>query len=174
MLLIMVWYTMILSKVRPFELALVKDPAFGKHKAMVRGVCRDEKTVCRNRLAYASVIPEGIENINTDSNVINNMSNKNAVEVPEVKVENPVATVAAVSEENRKVDEVPLKDDTVEKKEIPAAVVKEPVKEEQSAPKNETGNNKELDELRAQLEKQAKEIEERKRTYRNDSIVIHT
>ena len=79
-----------LVKVRPFELALVKDPAFGKHKAKVRGVCRDDKTTCRNRLAYASVP----ESINTDSNDINNMSNKNAVvEVPEVKTETPVATV---------------------------------------------------------------------------------
>lgn len=158
-----------LGKVRPFELALVKDPAFGKNKAMVRGVCRDDKTICRNRLAYASVI----ENINTDSNDINNMSNKQAVEVPEVKTDTPVATVkdtAPIVEETKApLPEVP------EDKKVPAAVVKEevitkePVKE-QSAP--QTTGNKEIDELRAQLEKQAKEIEERKRTYRSDLLAF--
>lgn len=159
-----------LVKVRPFELALVKDPAFGKHKAFVRGVCRDDKTTCRNRLAYASVP----ENINTDSNVINNMSNK--VEVPTATVEAPVATVkdTTVQEivEDKKLNLPNLTEtDTIktEKKEIPAEVVKteEPVKE--SAPQT-PGNNREIDELRAQLEKQAKEIEERKRTYRSDLL----
>ncbi len=165
-----------LSKVRPFHIALVENPAFGKEKAMVRGVCKDEKSVCRNLLMYQSLdaSAETNESINTDSNVINNMTNKSAVEVPEVKVENPVATVK---------DSAPKIDAEVktEKKEVPAAVVKEdvpveqPQKEqakEQSAPSNKSEDNNELERLKAQLEQQKKEIEERKRTYRNDLLAF--
>lgn len=158
-----------LGKVRPFELALVKDPAFGKNKAMVRGVCRDDKTTCRNRLAYASVI----ENINTDSNDINNMSNKNQVEqVPATAaVETPV-TAAVVKD-----IPAPVQPDETTPEKAPVVDIKKPEKEEQSAPSSAsssstTGNNKEIDELRAQLEKQAKEIEERKRTYRSDLLAF--
>jgi hypothetical protein len=167
-----------LVRVRPFELALVKDPAFGKHKAFVRGVCKDEKSVCRNRLAYASVLPEGIvtekmESINTDSNVINNMS-KQTAEVPTVPEKTPENTVPATVKEI--VEDKTL--NTPEDKKVPATVVKEKdvvapqQKEEQNpAPKNESSSgNKELDELRAQLEQTRKEVEERKRTYRNDLL----
>jgi hypothetical protein len=164
-----------LNKVRPFHIALVDNPAFGKQKAAVRGVCRDEKSVCRNLLMYQSLDTD--ESINTDSNVINNMTNKSA----EVQTEIPNKP----SEVSSKEQTIPIVDAKIntpesitEKKEVPASVVKEevPVKEEQkkeSAPnKSEGSNNKELEELRAQLEQQRKEIEERKRTYRNDLLAF--
>ncbi len=164
-----------LNEIRPFHIAFVDNPAFGKDKAKIRDVCSGDKDSCMKKMTYSSLLEESI---NTDKNVITYMSNKTP-EVPENSApENK--TPMQLSEENRKIDQTPLSEVPEEKK-VPAVVVKEdvvkpePVQKEQPAPKNEDNkkeSNSREEELIQKLKAIEQEREQDKRYFREKLVSL--
>jgi hypothetical protein len=167
-----------LNEIRPFHIAFVDNPAFGKDKAKIRDVCSGDKDSCIKKMTYSSLLEESI---NTDKNVITYMSeSQNNKEIPtapankeaintEVKVPEPIVK-----------SEAPVKE-TV--KEVPAVTVKETVKEpivnkEESAPKKEVEeNNNKSNSREEELVQKLKAIEqerEQDKKYFREKLVSMT
>lgn len=157
-----------LPEIRPFHIAFVDNPAFGKDKARVRDVCHGEKGECMKKMTYSSLLEESI---NTDKNVITYMSDSATKEIPKSVEEVPAAVTTPV------IDNKTPEPTKTEVKEVPASVVKEPVKEpvkEQSAPqkesKEEKNNNSREQELANELERIKQEREQDKRYFREKLV----
>lgn len=157
-----------LSKVRPFHIAFANNPAFGKHKAKVRGVCAGEKSECKRKLAFASL---DHESINTDNNVINNMSEQLKTEIPNTPETKVVTTPGTdIPQEPKEVPGVVVKDIVADKPKQEQEEEDDQVRERPEPPAPKKEGNDELQTLKAQLEQQRKEIEDQKRTYRQDLL----
>ncbi len=168
-----------LNEIRPFHIAFVDNPAFGKDKARVRDVCSGDKDSCIKKMTYSSILEESI---NTDRNVIKYMSESTPKEIPTAPVKEVTApNNTEVNKEQQPVavkSEAPVKE-TV--KEVPATEVpvkesklesqvdskKEPAPNKQSESKN---NNSREDELAQELERIKQEREQDKRYFREKLV----
>lgn len=153
-----------LSEIRPFHVALVKNPAFGKDKARVRDVCSGDKDSCMKKMTYSSLLEESI---NTDSNVITYMSETETIpnsSTTEVKAETPTE----VKPEAPKTPEVaaPVKEPKLEAQVDNKKESSTGGKDNEPAPKS---NNRE-NELAEELERIKQEREQDKRYFREKLV----
>lgn len=162
-----------MSKVRPIHISFAKYPAFGKDKAKIRGVCKGEKTACKNKLMFQSL---DNESINTDVNDNTNMSKQELKDVPptpETKTAAPVKADHEPADQEKKEKED--QDSTLEK---PAPENKE-TEPNKSEPKKESfdedvsnkgGNKPDSNDTEARLAKLQQQLEDQTRTYRKSLL----
>lgn len=172
-----------MAKVRPFHIALANTPAFGKEKARIRGVCKGEKTICKNKLMFQSLDTNNNESINTHGNDNTNMSDlkqelvkdtptaNKEIPAPTKKLDHEPPTAGDQERKEKQDQDEILKKPAPEDKE-PAPNKSPPPEGEPTTPnkKDEGEEKKDDNDTEARLAKLTQELEDQKRTYRKSLL----
>jgi len=156
-----------LNEIRPFHISFANNPAFGKVKALIRGVCKGTRDACRKELTFSSILNN--ESINTNSNVNNNMSQQSTAST--VQQQQEVAKEPTVAKEtiSDKVPQSNIKEVTAPAEVLPLDVLNKfenPLMTEQEnkaakESKNQPKENKEQEPVKEENKEQETEAQKR-------------